>query len=162
VGMFAELEIVTTKTAEAVLAIPMSAVVEANGSNLVFVQNGNTFQPVEVVLGRTSGDYVEVDNGLYEGDAIATQRATQLYAQSLRGGSKPTEPASTNPDEIKESSFSVPPWTMVLGGAIAGGGIVAGAFWLGRRSGTKMVILREPELTSDSPSSRDASRRIDR
>ncbi len=148
VGMFAELEILTTKSAESVITIPASAVVEANGSNLVFVQNGNTFQPVEVLLGRTSGDYVEVDNGLYEGDAIATQRATQLYAQSLRGGSKPTE-SEIKPEQVKESSFSPPVWTMLLTGAIAGGGIVATAFWLGRRSGTKMVILREPSSTSE-------------
>jgi len=147
VGMFAELEVLIEKS-ESVVAIPAAAVVEANGRNLVFVQNGNAFQPVEVVLGRTSGDFVEVDNGLFEGDAIATQRATQLYAQSLRGGSKPTEP-ETKPEQVKESSFSPPVWTMLLTGAIAGGGIVATAFWLGRRSGTKMVILREPSSTSE-------------
>jgi membrane fusion protein, heavy metal efflux system len=154
VGMFAELEVLTEKS-ESVVAIPSAAVVEANGRNLVFVQNGNDFQPVEVVLGRTSGDFVEVDNGLFEGDAIATQRATQLYAQSLRG-SKPTE-STSKPEQVKESSFSPPVWTMLLTGAIAGGGIVATAFWLGRRlptarqslTGTKMVILREPSSTSE-------------
>jgi membrane fusion protein, heavy metal efflux system len=148
VGMFAELEILTEKSSNSVVVIPSAAIVEANGKNLVFVQNGNAFQPVEVTLGRTSGHYVEVDNGLFAGDAIATQRATQLYAQSLRGSSKPTEIAS-KPNEVKESSFSPPVWTMLLTGAIAGGGIVATAFWLGRRSGTKMVILREPSSTSE-------------
>ncbi len=146
VGMFAELEVLTEKSSDSVVAIPSTAVVEANGKNLVFVQNGNTFQPVEVTLGRTSGDFVEVDNGLFAGDAIATQRATQLYAQSLRGGSKPTE-SEPKPEQVKESSF--PLWTMLLAGAIGGGGIVATAFWLGRRSGTKIVILREPSSTSD-------------
>jgi membrane fusion protein, heavy metal efflux system len=147
VGMFAELEILTEKSSDSVVAIPSTAVVEANGKNLVFVQNGNTSQPVEVSLGKTSGDSVEVTNGLFAGDAIATQRATQLYAQSLRGGSKSTD--ETKPEQVKESGFSLPPWSMVLGGAIAGGGIVAGAFWLGRKSGTKVVILREPNSTSD-------------
>jgi membrane fusion protein, heavy metal efflux system len=160
VGMFAELEILTEKSSESVVAIPSAAVVEANGKNLIFVQNGNAFQPVEVTLGRTSGDFVEVDNGLFAGDAIATQRATQLYAQSLRGGSKPSE-SQTKPEQVKESSFSFPSWTMLVTGAIGGGGIVTTAFWLGRRSGKKIVILREPFDSSDSPS-RDASRRIER
>jgi len=160
VGMFAQLEVLTGKSEDAVVAIPTSAVVEANGKNLVFVQNGNAFQPIEVTLGRTAGDFVEVTDGLFAGDEIATQRATQLYAQSLRGGSKPTE-STPKPDEVKESSFSPPSWTMLLAGAIGGGGLAATAFWLGKRLGTKMVILREPFDASDSQSG-DASRRIDR
>ncbi|MFB8787621.1 MAG: efflux RND transporter periplasmic adaptor subunit [Potamolinea sp.] len=87
-GMFAELEVLTDKTPTAILAIPSSAIVEANGKKLVYVQNGNAFQPTEVILGQTSGDMVEVKSGLFDGDAIVTQRAPQLYAQSLRGGSK--------------------------------------------------------------------------
>ncbi len=67
------------------LAIPSSAVVDANGKKLVYVQNGDAFQPVEVTLGQTSGDMVEVKTGLFEGDLAVTQRAPQLYAQSLRG-----------------------------------------------------------------------------
>jgi Cu/Ag efflux pump CusA len=43
-----------------------------------------------------------VDNGLFAGDAIATQRAIQLYAQSLRGGSKVTE-SEPKPNEVKET-----------------------------------------------------------
>ena len=107
------------------------------------VQNGNAFQPVEVTLGRTSGDFVEVDNGLFEGDAIATQRATQLYAQSLRGGTKPSEPDKTVETSPSNGS-SLPWWTMLIVGGISGGAIAATSFWLGRRSSTKMVIIREP------------------
>ncbi len=87
-GMFAELEVITNRTSTAMLAIPSSAVVEANGKKLVYLQNGNAFQSAEVTLGQTSGDLVEVNSGLFDGDLIVTQRATQLYAQSLRGGSK--------------------------------------------------------------------------
>jgi len=90
-GMFAELEVLTDRTATAILAIPSSAVVDANGKKLVYVQNGDAFQPVEVTLGQTSGDMAEVKTGLFEGDLVVTQRAPQLYAQSLRGGSKKTE-----------------------------------------------------------------------
>jgi cobalt-zinc-cadmium efflux system membrane fusion protein len=54
-GMFAELEVLTNQTPTAILAIPSSAMVEANGRQLVYVQNGNAYQSVEVTLGQTSG-----------------------------------------------------------------------------------------------------------
>ena len=84
-GMFASLEVLTESTAEAVIAIPQSALVEANGQSLVFVRNGNAFEPVEVTLGRTAGDQVEVLSGLFEGDEVVTQRANQLYAPVVAG-----------------------------------------------------------------------------
>ncbi len=134
-GMFAELEISTNKTATNILAIPVSAVVEANGKQLVYVKNGDAFQAVEVALGQTSGDLVEIKSGLFEGDLIVTQRAPQLYAQSLRGGSKPSQ-TEDNP-KVKETnfnSFPVPLWAGIGGGmAIASLTFAAGAFWGNRR-----------------------------
>jgi cobalt-zinc-cadmium efflux system membrane fusion protein len=144
--MFAELEVLTDRTATAILAIPSSAVVDANGKKLVYVQNGNAFQPVEVTLGQTSGDMVEVKTGLFEGDLVVTQRAPQLYAQSLRGGSKKPEAkgAAPAPSQATNSSKigSQLPWWLVIS---AGGGVAAialGAFWLGRRT--------KPQLISES------------
>ena len=144
-GMFTNIEILTDNASVSTLAIPATSVVEANGKQLVFVQNGKSYQPVDVTFGRTSGELVEVKSGLFEGDLIVTQRANQLYAQSLRGDNKPK-------DENVDSVVSAPNsangqiawWAIILAGGIGGGAIVAAAFWLGRRSGTKMVILREP------------------
>ncbi|HEY9830989.1 MAG TPA: efflux RND transporter periplasmic adaptor subunit, partial [Stenomitos sp.] len=137
-GMFAELEVLTDRTPTPILAIPISAVVEANGKKLVYVQNGNAFQPIEVMLGQTSGDMVEVKTGLFEGDLVVTQRAPQLYAQSLRGGSKKPEAKGAAPAPSQETNLSQIgsqlPWWLVIP---AGGGVAAiasGAFWLGRRS----------------------------
>lgn len=145
-GRFAELEVLTNRTATAILAIPNSAVVDANGKKLVYVQNGNAFQPIEVTLGQTSGDMVEVKTGLFEGDLVVTQRAPQLYAQSLRGGSKKPEAKGAVPapsQAINSSKIgSQLPWWLVIP---AGGGVAAisltacfaiavGFFWLGRRS----------------------------
>lgn len=142
-GMFAELEVLTDRTPTAILAIPSSAIVDGGGKKLVYVQSGNAFQPVEVTLGQTSGDMVEVKTGLFEGDLVVTQRAPQLYAQSLRGGSKTGKQGSTvgagNTDntsgkqtiEINRPSSQELSWWLVLP---AGGAIAVGAFWLGRRS----------------------------
>lgn len=83
------------------MAIPSSAIVEANGKNLVYVQNGDAFDGIEVTLGQTSGDLVEIKTGLFDGDLIVTQRASQLYAQSLRGGSHPQQVKEQNSNEVK-------------------------------------------------------------
>ncbi|BAZ21307.1 hypothetical protein NIES4073_21850 [Kalymmatonema gypsitolerans NIES-4073] len=122
-GMFAELEVLTDQTSAAILAIKSSAIVEANGKKQVYVQNGNAYQPVEVTLGQTSGDMVEVKTGLFEEDMIVTQRAPQLYAQSLRGGSSQEQEKSNSPSSPSSpSSSSSPfPWWMVAGG----GGAIA-------------------------------------
>jgi membrane fusion protein, heavy metal efflux system len=123
-GMFADLEVLTQRTSVAVLAVPKSAVVETNDKKqVVFVQNGDAYQSAEVTLGRTFGPFVEVKGGLFDGDRIVTQRANQLYAQSLRGDTKAKdehpEPA------IVQSSF--PLWGVLLGG----GAIAASTFWAG-------------------------------
>jgi cobalt-zinc-cadmium efflux system membrane fusion protein len=163
-GMFAELEVLTDRTATAILAIPSSAVVEANGRKLVYVQNGNAFQPVEVTLGQTSGDMVEVKTGLFEGDLVVTQRAPQLYAQSLRGGSKPSEneqkkAATPQMTERKTNSLPVPWWLVGTAGGVAISltacfAIASGAFWLGRRSKPSAErFVYETSNGSSSPNS---------
>jgi cobalt-zinc-cadmium efflux system membrane fusion protein len=147
-GMFAELEVFTDQTANPILAIPSSAVVDANNKKLVYVQNGDAFQGVEVTLGETSGDLVEVKTGLFEGDLLVTQRAPQLYAQSLRGGNAK---AKSQKEEIKSKAEVsdnnnlelniknvAPFWWMIPGG----GAIAFAAFWLGRRT--------KPQITSPS------------
>jgi cobalt-zinc-cadmium efflux system membrane fusion protein len=156
--MFADLEIISDRASQPVIAVPIAAVVESNNKQLVFVQNGTKYQPVEVKLGRTSGDLVEVQDGLFEGDLVVTQRANQIYAQSLRGDAQENKgnPNDDNHDSEKTVSNASQGWLVIAIalGAIGGGAIVALAFWLGRRSGTKMVILREPSREKSNTSDR--------
>ncbi|MBW4536372.1 MAG: efflux RND transporter periplasmic adaptor subunit [Pleurocapsa minor HA4230-MV1] len=146
-GMFAELEVMTTKADTTATVIPSSAIVDAEGKKLVYLQNGDSFQSVEVNLGQTSGDLVEVKSGLFEGDLVVTQRAPQLYAQSLRGGSK--EETATKPeggaDEAKKSQESqsssttleeqLPLWLLGAtgGGVIGVSAFLAGGYFTSRR-----------------------------
>ncbi|MBW4622305.1 MAG: efflux RND transporter periplasmic adaptor subunit [Cyanosarcina radialis HA8281-LM2] len=143
-GMFAELEILTNERTNGTLAIPSAAVVDANGKTIVYVQNGNAYQATEVTLGQTSGDLVEVKSGLFEDDEIVTQRAPQLYAQSLRGGNKTEEQGNTEAQKPSENSNSQPllPWwgITLLGGAIAVGTFFAGNFWANRRLKSRLLF----------------------
>jgi membrane fusion protein, heavy metal efflux system len=136
-GMFAELEVLTERTPTAVLAIPKSALIETTDKQqVVFVQNGNTFQETEVELGRESGELVEIKDGLFDGDRIVTQRANQLYAQALKGGSKATADAQGESRSEASQAGALPPWWLMLplGGAAAGVAFWAGSQWSGRRT----------------------------
>ncbi|MEA5623691.1 hypothetical protein VB740_12125 [Nostoc sp. UHCC 0251] len=144
-GMFADLEVLTNQTSSAILAIPSAAVVEANNKKVVYIQNGNAYQPVEVSLGQTSGDMVEVKTGLFEGDMIVTQRAPQLYAQSLRGGGKAGEQGSRGAEEQGAGEKEVTansslPWWVGLGGGTALGivGFIGGTYWANRRTQSRL------------------------
>jgi len=150
-GMFAELEVITDKTVAPILAIPTSAVVDANGKKLVYVQNGNAFDSVEVTLGETSGDMVEIKTGLFEGDLIVIQRSPQLYAQSLRGGSRSEEHGHDHSEEgdshaekteVKTNNFPFPLLLAGVGGgaAIASVGFLGGTLWTRRRQKPEMVV----------------------
>jgi cobalt-zinc-cadmium efflux system membrane fusion protein len=136
-GMFAEVEVLTDRTPVSVLAVPKSAIVETNDKKkIVFVQNGNAFQATDVTLGREAGEFVEVTNGLFDGDKVVVQRAPQLYTQSLRGDTKADAGHGEAP--AKTEAFSLPalPWWVVLpmGGAIAAGTFWAGTVWSSRRN----------------------------
>ncbi len=49
-----------TTRADSAWALPQSALVAENGVDMVYVQKGNTFEPVAVQTGRRDGDYIEV------------------------------------------------------------------------------------------------------
>jgi len=74
--MFAELEVLTDRTAAAILTIKNCVVEE--WQKLVYVQNGNAYQSVEVTLAQMSGDMVEVKSGLFGGDLIVPACASTL------------------------------------------------------------------------------------
>jgi cobalt-zinc-cadmium efflux system membrane fusion protein len=139
-GTFAELEILTDQAPTAVTAIPNSAIVETNDKKqIVFVQTGDSYQPVEVTLGQTSGDRVEVKRGLFDGDRVVTQGASLLYGQSLREGGKAESGAEAGPSETAtERNGFQPPWWVVLP---AGAAIAAGAFWAGRHTQRRRLQL---------------------
>ncbi|RUT00620.1 cation efflux system protein CzcB [Dulcicalothrix desertica PCC 7102] len=140
-GMFAELEVLTDKTSTPVTAIPTAAVVDANGKKLVYIQNGNAYQASEVTLGQTSGDMVEIKSGLFNGDVIVIQRAPQLYAQSLRGGTT-DEHSHAKETQVKTNNSPIPLWLLGVGGiGVVGVAFAAGSYWSSRRTRDSLVTI---------------------
>jgi cobalt-zinc-cadmium efflux system membrane fusion protein len=155
-GLFVELEVLTDRTPTPVLAVPQSAIVKTNDQqNLVFVQNGNIFEPIIVTLGQVSGDWVEIKDGLFAGDLVVSQRASQLYAQSLRAKPPETVEETEESLETKESTFSLPTspaWLLPLGGIMAATGLFwAGSLW-GKRQRSQPLPGHTLSASQDEPS----------
>jgi len=64
--------------------IPVTALVDDNGRQLVFVQYENFYEPVDVTLGETQGDLIAVTEGLSVGEQLVTQGSLNLYAESRK------------------------------------------------------------------------------
>ncbi|MCA9490618.1 MAG: efflux RND transporter periplasmic adaptor subunit [Myxococcales bacterium] len=68
------------------LVIPRSAVVEINGTDVVFVQKtGESFTRRRVTLGDTDGTRVEVLEGIAPGEMVVTQGGFDVHVASLSG-----------------------------------------------------------------------------
>jgi membrane fusion protein, heavy metal efflux system len=145
-GTFAEIKLATDKVTTPVVVIPAGAVVEADREKLVYVKSGNGYQPTTVTLGQTVGNLVEVKTGLFAGDLVVSQRAPQLYAQSLK-----KQPASEEKTTVVKSEAvsqsQIPPYA-IWGLVPAAGILVGGAFLMGKRSernATTSLAQIEPE-----------------
>ena len=66
------------------VVIPATALVDANGQQLVFVKYNDFYEPVEVTTGTAQGELVEVTQGLTVGENLVTQGGLSLYAESKK------------------------------------------------------------------------------
>jgi Cu(I)/Ag(I) efflux system membrane fusion protein len=85
-GMFLEARL-TPSGAQLLLVIPQAAVRQVEGRTAVFIPqaDGRTFRLREVRTGRTFQDYVEILQGLEEGEEVVTQGSFDLKAELLKG-----------------------------------------------------------------------------
>jgi membrane fusion protein, copper/silver efflux system len=68
------------------LTVPSSAVVDTGARQIVFVDiGGGELSPVDVEIGRTSGDYTEVLSGLEPGQRVVTSAQFLLDSESNLG-----------------------------------------------------------------------------
>lgn len=64
--------------------VPVSAVVNAEGKQLVLSQFENFYEPVEVTTGASEGDLIEVTQNLSIDKQLVTQGSLMLYAESRK------------------------------------------------------------------------------
>jgi Cu(I)/Ag(I) efflux system membrane fusion protein len=98
--MYVDAEIETGTTGP-VLAIPESAVLDSGTRQAVLVDKGEgRFEPREVRLGRHGGGFVEVTQGVSEGEAVVTSANFLIDAESnLKAALKGFAEAGTQPAE---------------------------------------------------------------
>jgi membrane fusion protein, cation efflux system len=82
----------------AAVLIPVTALVDADGKQLVFVQYDNFYEPVPVTTGAAQGELIEVAKGLSVGENLVTQGSLSLYAESRKTQSAATADAATSPE----------------------------------------------------------------
>jgi len=106
-GVTARAEIIVSRL-EGVVAVPLQAVFSKGGRHYVFKPNGHSGEPVQVTLGQSSSDYVEVTKGLVADSKVllaasddsksllpdlpplkATRTETKTAAASHAGSKKP-------------------------------------------------------------------------
>ena len=74
---------IETGTPDPVLAVPESAVLDSGARQAVLIDRGDgRFEPREVKLGRRGGGYVEITDGVAEGEAVVTSANFLIDAES--------------------------------------------------------------------------------
>ena len=88
--------------------VPVSALVEDNGRQLVFVEYENFYEPVNVTTGEAAGELIEVTEGLSVGEQLVTQGSLSLYAESRKTqtaeATSETDEAATNETSVQETN----------------------------------------------------------
>ena len=120
------------------LTVPSTALVDANGKPLLFVQTETTYDPVVVKTGANQGDSVVVTEGIDPTDDIVISGALSLYAESMKTQQAAPAAASDKPaaapgSPAAASSTALPVPALAAGAAVL---LAAGGIWLSRRKKT--------------------------
>ena len=84
-GLFGDVEFVAD-AGPAVLTVPRSAVLDSGTRQVVFVElAAGRFEPRAVAIGRRSGDRVEINDGLVEGESVVSAANFLIDAESNLG-----------------------------------------------------------------------------
>jgi cation efflux system membrane fusion protein len=111
----------------AAVMIPVTALVDSNGKQLVFVRYQNFYEPVEITTGATQGELIEVTKGLSVGEKLVTEGSLSLYAESrkTKNAKNPTKPESVVATKTEEAVVQASEASGIPIGALAiGGGAV--------------------------------------
>ena len=118
------------------LSVPSTALVDANGKPLLFVQTQTTYDPVFVATGSKQGDRVVVTKGIDPTDEVVISGALSLYAESMK--TQQPEPAMDNKAAAQQERTTASESALPVPALAAGAAVVlaSGAIWLTRRRKT--------------------------
>ncbi|MEO0835568.1 MAG: efflux RND transporter periplasmic adaptor subunit [Cyanobacteria bacterium J06642_3] len=90
--------------------VPATALIDADGQQLVFVKHGDFYEPVPVTTGTTQGELIEVTQGLTVGEKLVTQGSLALYAESRKkqSSTKPATNSSVDDAHAKADAQGIP------------------------------------------------------
>ena len=77
---------VASEQLEVLVMIPKNAVQSLEGETVIFVPEGDAFESVPVVLGRSNGTHVEIETGLTQGERYVAEGAFALKAEVVTSG----------------------------------------------------------------------------
>jgi hypothetical protein len=84
IGEFLSGSVTQSGAQQTALTVPRSAVLETATGKFAFVENGEFLLRTPVSTGAESTDYIEITDGLYEGDIVASNPVETLYLIELR------------------------------------------------------------------------------
>lgn len=103
-GMYAEVH-VRARASRSLPIVPWEAIVQRGKDNYVFVESAGTLRPVQVRLGDSFDNQVEITGGLQAGDRIVTDGAFQLEGALVSSGAK-TATVGNDPVEATVDKFT--------------------------------------------------------
>lgn len=83
-GEFVTVDLPESTASQDVVAVPIASVLDTAAGKFAYVQNGDSLLRTPITTGPAGGEFVEVTDGLYEGDTIAVTGAEALYLIELR------------------------------------------------------------------------------
>jgi HlyD family secretion protein len=107
-GITAHVEI-QVEQLKGVIYVPIHAIVSENGEQFCFVPQGPSFDKRVVKLGKNNLHYVEITDGLAEGDKVLLYDPRETSASERegaadkpKGGSESLAPAGTSPNGVTQ------------------------------------------------------------
>ena len=101
-GMSAEVKVLIN-TLPDVLLVPVQAITEKEGKNIAYVVGPKGIERREVVIGENNEKFVQIKEGVEEGEQVALDARARIAAEtkSSNGKPEPGKPESTEPAKTK-------------------------------------------------------------
>ncbi|HSQ04125.1 MAG TPA: efflux RND transporter periplasmic adaptor subunit, partial [Burkholderiales bacterium] len=146
-AMYASVELVSGAGAKKVLAVPDSAILDSGTRQTVLVQRGEgLFEPRPIKVGRSADGYVEILDGIKEGEQIVTSANFLIDSESNLKAALGTFGTSGSPTDAAGASAGTSQVTHQAKGTVRGIDLNTGNIKLEHEA---IASLKWPAMTMD-------------